>query len=238
MPVQHSFPAKNTRSQRYQAVITPTARAPLARTPTVHQLSANWNRGPPMEGAAPSRRVGPRSRLGDAEDEEGEESVEEEDSEETEVAAALEGVPEASEAPNLALSNQPLVSQAGPNFLKMMEQMTQFMGQLTQAVAPRDNSKVPAFKTPSMKAPDSFHGTKAYKLRGFIQSCQLIFHNDPENFFSDKKKVLYSTSFLTGRGGKWIEPSLSNISHEDPSYLFNNWQLFETQLFTLFGDLN
>ncbi|MBW0555906.1 hypothetical protein O181_095621 [Austropuccinia psidii MF-1] len=120
----------------------------------------------------------------------------------------------------------------------MMEQMTQFMGQLTQAVAPRDTSKAPAFKTPSMKAPDSFDGTKAYKWRGFIQSCQWIFHNDPENFFSDRKKVFYSTFFITGRAGKWIEPYLSNISNEDPSYLLNNWKLFETQLFTLFDDPN
>ncbi|MBW0570403.1 hypothetical protein O181_110118 [Austropuccinia psidii MF-1] len=86
-----------------------------------------------MEGAAPSRRGGmksrrsrsfsgllggypgmserARARLGEAEYEEGEESVEEEESEETEVATALEGVPEASEAANLAHSNQPLVSQ-------------------------------------------------------------------------------------------------------------------------------
>ncbi|MBW0582749.1 hypothetical protein O181_122464 [Austropuccinia psidii MF-1] len=112
------------------------------------------------------------------------------------------------------------------------------MGQLTQAVSPRDTSKSPAFKTTSMKAPDSFDGTKAYKLGGFIQSCQLIFHNDPESFFSDRKKVLYSNSFLTGRAGKWIEPYLSNISNKDPSSLLNNWQLFETQLFTLFGNPN
>ncbi|MBW0512769.1 hypothetical protein O181_052484 [Austropuccinia psidii MF-1] len=112
------------------------------------------------------------------------------------------------------------------------------MGQLTQAVAPRDNSKAPAFKNPSMKAPDSFDGTPAYRLRGFIQSCQLIFHNDPANFFSDRKKVLYSTSFLNGRAGKWIDPYLSNISNEDLSYLLKNWQLSETQLVTLFGDPN
>ncbi|MBW0568635.1 hypothetical protein O181_108350 [Austropuccinia psidii MF-1] len=111
----------------------------------------------------------------------------------------------------------------------MMEQMTQFMVQLTQAVAPRDNSKAPAFKNPSMKAPESFDGTQAHKLRVFIQFCQLIFHNDPANFFSDRKKVLYSTSFLTGRAGKWIEPYLSHIFNEDPSYLLNNWQLFDTQ---------
>ncbi|MBW0467495.1 hypothetical protein O181_007210 [Austropuccinia psidii MF-1] len=89
-----------------------------------------------------------------------------------------------------------------------------------------------------MKEPDSLDGTKAFKLRGFVQCCQLIFHNDSANFFSDRKKVLYSTSSLTGRAGKWIEPYLSNISNEDPSYLLNNWKLFETQFFTLLGDPN
>ncbi|MBW0502261.1 hypothetical protein O181_041976 [Austropuccinia psidii MF-1] len=83
-----------------------------------------------------------------------------------------------------------------------MEQMAPIMGQLSQEEARRDNSKSPEFKTPSMKEPDTFDGTQADKLRGFIQSCQLTFHNDPENFFSDSKKVVYSTSFLTGRSGK------------------------------------
>ncbi|MBW0573356.1 hypothetical protein O181_113071 [Austropuccinia psidii MF-1] len=260
MPVQHSPQAKNNRSQRNPAILTPTARVPLDCTPSVNQLSENLDRGPPMEGAAPSRRggmksrrsrsfsgllggypgmsEGARARLGEVEDEEGEESVEEENSGETEVADALANAPEVPQGSNLGLSNQPLVSQTGPSLLKMMEKMSQFMGQLTQALTPRDNSKAPAFKTPSMKAPGSFDGTQAHKLRGFIQYCQLIFHNDPENFFSDRKKVLYSTFFLTGRAGKWIEPYLSNISNEDLSYLLNNWQLFETQLFTLFGDCN
>ncbi|MBW0476753.1 hypothetical protein O181_016468 [Austropuccinia psidii MF-1] len=61
------------------------------------------------------------------------------------------------------------------------------MGQLTQAVSPRNTSKAPAFKTPSIKAPDSFDGTKAYKLRGYIQSCQLI------------SLMTQQTSSLTGR---------------------------------------
>ncbi|MBW0487247.1 hypothetical protein O181_026962 [Austropuccinia psidii MF-1] len=148
----------------------------------------------------PSTSQGHRRRLREAEDKEAEEY------EEAEVETALAGAPEASEAANLAHSNRSLVSQAETNFLKMMEQMTQFMGQLTQAVSPRDNSKAPAFKTSSMKAPDSFDGTQAHKMRGFIQSYQLIFHNDPVSFFSDSKKVIYSTSLLTGRAAKWIEP--------------------------------
>ncbi|MBW0520343.1 hypothetical protein O181_060058 [Austropuccinia psidii MF-1] len=157
-----------------------------------------------MEGAAPSRRggmksrisrsfsgllgsypgisEGARARLGEVEDKEGEESVEEEDSGET--------------GGEYAFSNSP----------EIMEQMATIMGQISQAAAPSYNSKDPEFKTPSMKSPDPFYGTKAHKLIGFIQSCQFIFHNNPTNFFSDRKKVMYSISFLTGRAGKWIEP--------------------------------
>ncbi|MBW0497609.1 hypothetical protein O181_037324 [Austropuccinia psidii MF-1] len=64
---------------------------------------------------------GARARLGEAEDEEGE-------SEEAKLATALEGVPEASDAKTLDHYNQPLVSQAEPNFLNMIKQMTRFMG--------------------------------------------------------------------------------------------------------------
>ncbi|MBW0462257.1 hypothetical protein O181_001972 [Austropuccinia psidii MF-1] len=62
MPVQHSPLAKNRRFQINQAVLTPTARAPLENTPSVHQLSENLDRGPPMEGEATSRKGGMRSR--------------------------------------------------------------------------------------------------------------------------------------------------------------------------------
>ncbi|MBW0482160.1 hypothetical protein O181_021875, partial [Austropuccinia psidii MF-1] len=158
----NSPPAKNKIFQISKADPNPTERAFIDFKPSVNQLSENLDRGPPMEGAVPSRRGGinsrsrefysflgvypgisqrPRSRLGEAEDEEGEESVEEEDSEDTEVEASFTGTPDASEALNLALSNQPLVSQAEPNFLKMMEQVTQFMVQLMQAASPRDNSR-------------------------------------------------------------------------------------------------
>ncbi|MBW0552727.1 hypothetical protein O181_092442 [Austropuccinia psidii MF-1] len=89
-----------------------------------------------------------------------------------------------------------------------------------------------------MKAGDSFDVSQANKLRRFIQSFQLILHNDQANFFSDSKRVVYSTCVLTGSAGKWNELFLSNISNEDPSYLLNSWHLFKTQLFTIFGDPN
>ncbi|MBW0512972.1 hypothetical protein O181_052687 [Austropuccinia psidii MF-1] len=127
MPVQHTPPAKSTRSQTNPAVLTPTARDPLDRTQSVHQLSANLDRGPPMEGEAPSRRGGMKSRksrsfsgllggchgmsegarasLGEVEDEEGEDFVEEEDSGETEVADAFANAPEVPQGSNLTPIN-------------------------------------------------------------------------------------------------------------------------------------
>ncbi|MBW0561713.1 hypothetical protein O181_101428 [Austropuccinia psidii MF-1] len=118
-----------------------------------------------------------------------------------------------------------------------MQQMTQIMANL-QAASSSEASRPPAFKTPSMKAPECFDGTQPFKVRSFIQSCQLIFHNDPANFSQDRKKVLYATSFLIGRAAKWIEPYLSNLTNQDSNYLLNSWPLFESQLFTLFGDPN
>ncbi|MBW0491819.1 hypothetical protein O181_031534 [Austropuccinia psidii MF-1] len=120
MSTQHSPLSKDTRSQRHQAVLTPKERAPHYCTPSVHQVSANLDRGPPMKGEEPSRRVDLKSlscwvaiqafMKGLTEDEEGEESMGEEESGETEVSAALAGAPEACKALNIVPSNQPLFS--------------------------------------------------------------------------------------------------------------------------------
>ncbi|MBW0492795.1 hypothetical protein O181_032510 [Austropuccinia psidii MF-1] len=63
MPIQHSPPARQTRSwARTQAVLTPTAITPLYSTPEVPQIGAQLDRGPSLEGAAPSRKEGRGSR--------------------------------------------------------------------------------------------------------------------------------------------------------------------------------
>ncbi|MBW0508878.1 hypothetical protein O181_048593 [Austropuccinia psidii MF-1] len=184
-------------------------------------MSANLDRGLPMEGEEPSRRggmksrrsrsfsglpggypdisQGPRSKLGEGKE-----------SEDTEIEASLEDFPKAPEAPNLSLSNKPLITHDEPNFLSMMKQMTQSMGKIIQAVSPRDNPRAPAFKTPSTNSPDSSDGNKAHKI--------------------EKTYPILAE--------KWIEKYLLNISNEDPSYLLNIWKVFETQLVTLYSDPN
>ncbi|MBW0581339.1 hypothetical protein O181_121054 [Austropuccinia psidii MF-1] len=225
MPIQHSPPARQTRSQaRTQAVLTPTPRAPLDGTPAISQLRAKLDRGPILEGAVPSRKEG----RGPGED--GEE--EEEGSDGTEGAPAPVEASQGTGWPTLAQSNQ-----SEPSLLAIMHQMTQSMAN-HQAASFSKESRPPSFKTPSMKAPECFDGTQPFKVRSFIQCCQLIFHNYPANFSQSRKKALYSTSILIGRAAKWIEPYLSNLTNQDSNHLLNYWKLFESQLFNLFGDTN
>ncbi|MBW0562948.1 hypothetical protein O181_102663 [Austropuccinia psidii MF-1] len=228
-----------------------THMAPLDGTPEVPQLRAKLDRGPILEGAAPSRKEGRGPRRSSSfsgvvgrfsgtsrtifkgpgvEDEE-------EESDGTEGVPAPVGASQGTERPTLAQSNQPVSHQSEPSLLAIMQKMTQNMANL-QAASSSEASRPPAFKTPSMKAPECFDGIKTFKVRSFIQSCQLIFYNDPEIYSQDRKKVLYDTSFLIGRDAKWIEPYLSNLTNQDANYLLNSWQLFKYQLFTLFGDPN
>ncbi|MBW0570572.1 hypothetical protein O181_110287, partial [Austropuccinia psidii MF-1] len=229
IPIQYSPPARQTRSQaRTQAVLTPTPRAPLDGTPAVPQLRAKLNRGSILDGAAPSRKEGrgPRtSSPGEDGEEEEDNSVEEEESDGTEGVPAPVGASQGTEGPTLAQSNQPVSHQSKPFLLAIMQQMTQIMTNL-QAASSFEASRPPAFKTPSIKAPECFDGTQPFKVRSFIQSCQLIFHNDPANFSQGKKKALYAATFLIGRAEKWIEPYLSYLINQDSNYLLNSWNLF------------
>ncbi|MBW0527461.1 hypothetical protein O181_067176 [Austropuccinia psidii MF-1] len=224
MPIQHSPPARHTRSQaRTQAVLTPTAKAPLEGTPAFPQLRAQSDRGPIIEGAAPSRKEGRGPRRSSSfsgvvggfpglsrtslkvpaedDEEEKENSVEEEVSDGTEASPAPVGVSQGTGRQTLGQSDQPVSHQSEPSLSAIMQQMTQIMANL-QAAFSSESSRPPAFNNPSMKAPECFDGTKPFKVGSFIQSCQLIFHNDLANFSQYRKKALYATSFLIGRASK------------------------------------
>ncbi|MBW0496756.1 hypothetical protein O181_036471 [Austropuccinia psidii MF-1] len=91
------------------------------------------------------------------------------------------------------------------------------MRKFTQEVSPRNNPRAPEFKTQSMEEPDSFDGTQAYKLGGFIQYCQLFFHNDHENLFSDRKKLF--TLFGDHNEVRKAEQELDNIRTKESGHV-------------------
>ncbi|MBW0589418.1 hypothetical protein O181_129133 [Austropuccinia psidii MF-1] len=235
MPVVHSPPARKTKSQaRAQAALTPTPRdaAWKERRGLRRPISLSG-----VVGGFPGLSRTSLKVQGEDDDREEENSVEEEESDGTEGVPAPVGASQSTGGPTPAQFDQPVSHQSEPSLLAIMHQMTQVMANLQEASS-LGSSRPPAFKTPSMKEPDRFYGTQPFKVRSFLQSCQLIFHNDPANFSQDRKKVLYATSFLIGRAEKWIEPYLSNLTNKDSNYLLNSWPLFESQLFTLFGDPN
>ena len=119
-----------------------------------------------------------------------------------------------------------------PNLTALLKSLSSTLPKLAK---PTEETKV-AFKTLEMRAPDAFNGTQPSKIWEFLQSCQLIFHNDDKNFTTDRKKVLYAVSYLSGCAEKWIEPYLSHLDNMDSTYILNSWTNFESQLYTLFGD--
>ncbi|MBW0525479.1 hypothetical protein O181_065194 [Austropuccinia psidii MF-1] len=141
MPIQHSPPERQTRSQAgAQAVLTPNPRAPLDSTPE----------GPSEDG-----------------EEEEENFVEEEESEGTEGVPAPVGEPQSTGGPNLAQSNQPVSHPSEPSLLIIMHKMTQIMATL-KADSSFKVSRPPAFKTPSRKAPECFDGLTPSKLEALF----------------------------------------------------------------------
>ncbi|MBW0472641.1 hypothetical protein O181_012356 [Austropuccinia psidii MF-1] len=125
MPIPHSSPARQARSQaRTQAVLTSIPRAPIDFTPAVSQLRAKFDRGPILEGAAQSRKEGRGRRrsnsfsgvvgrfpgtsriifrgLGEDGEEEEENSVEEEEPDGTEGVPAPVEASQSTEGPTLA----------------------------------------------------------------------------------------------------------------------------------------
>ncbi|MBW0561419.1 hypothetical protein O181_101134, partial [Austropuccinia psidii MF-1] len=170
-------------------------------------------------------------------EEEEENFVEEEESDGTQGVPAPLGASQGTGGPTLAQSNQPVSHQSEPSLLTIMQQMTHIMAN-PQVASSSEASRPPDFKSPSMKAPECLDGTQTFKVGSFIESCQLIFHNDLAKLSQDREKVLYATSFPIGRAAKWIEPYLSNLTNQDPNYLLNSWKLFKSQLFTIFEDPN
>ncbi|MBW0581262.1 hypothetical protein O181_120977 [Austropuccinia psidii MF-1] len=156
MPIQHSPPARKTRSQaRTQAVLTPNPMALLDGTPAVPQLRARLDRGPILEGGGPRRsssflgvvdefpgtsRTIFRGPGEDGEEEE-ENFVKVEESDGTEGVPAPVGASQGTEEPTLSQSNQPISHQSEPSLLAIMQQITQIMVNL-QAASSSEESRL------------------------------------------------------------------------------------------------
>ncbi|MBW0586998.1 hypothetical protein O181_126713 [Austropuccinia psidii MF-1] len=129
MTIQHSPPARQTRSQaRTQAVLSPTARAPLDGTP------AGRKRAKKLKLLLRSSWKFSRNFKGPGEDgeEEEENSVEEEDSDGTEGVPAPVRASQGTGGPALVQSNKPVSHESEPCLLVIMQKMTDIIPNLLE----------------------------------------------------------------------------------------------------------
>ena len=71
---------------------------------------------------------------------------------------------------------------------------------------------VPVTLPTRLREPDTFNGSDVNKLRVFILQCSLHFQDHTNAFSTDKAKVMYALSYLTGPALSWFEPRLFTLS--------------------------
>ncbi|MBW0468938.1 hypothetical protein O181_008653 [Austropuccinia psidii MF-1] len=195
MPIQHSPPARQTRSQaRTPASTLLEGEAPSRKEGRVPRRSSPFSgvvgRVP---GTSKTVFIGPL----EAGEEEDENSVEEEESDGTEGISAPVGASQGTEGPTLTQSNHPVSHQSEPSLFAIMQQMTQIMANL-QAALSSEASRPPAFKTPSMKSPECFDGTQPFKPYlsnlpnqdpNYLLNSWRLFVSQFFNLFGDQNEV-------------------------------------------------
>ncbi|MBW0491187.1 hypothetical protein O181_030902 [Austropuccinia psidii MF-1] len=68
-----------------------------------------------------------------------------------------------------------------------------------------------------------------------LQAASLSESSRPPAF---KTSSMKAPEFFDGKQPFIVEPYLSNITNQDPNHLLNSWKLFESKLYTFFGDPN
>ena len=93
-------------------------------------------------------------------------------------------------------------------------------------------SKIGVSVTECNREPDTFEGLDANKLQVFILQCSLHFQDCANTFSTDRAKVAYALSYLTGPALGWLEPGLFALS---PPAWVHHWDLFHIELESNFG---
>src|SRR6266481_2855838 len=96
---------------------------------------------------------------------------------------------------------------------------------LAQTLAAPKPMSVPTTK---LRELDTFDRADPNKLRTFILQCSLHFRDRTNAFASNRAKVAYALSFLTGPALGWFEPMLFDPDEEPP--WLSDWPLFQNEL--------
>ena len=117
----------------------------------------------------------------------------------------------------------------------ILEQLTELNVKRESSAAP--DAQVPSARGPEARAPEKFDGTNPSKLRAFLAQVRLVFLNHPRRFSTDRAKVRYAGSYLSGVAQDWFEPFTGDDGATEDQAL-DSWTLFTERLEKTFGDSN
>jgi hypothetical protein len=100
---------------------------------------------------------------------------------------------------------------------------------LAQALS---NNREPA--KAKVREPDVFDGSNTKKLRTFLVQCQINFNDRPSAFRSERSKINFAISYLSGTALAWFEPVLLGKVVPLPLW-YHDYGLFVRELERHFG---
>ena len=101
---------------------------------------------------------------------------------------------------------------------------------------PLQSSSEERSRAPKIRAPDLYDGQNdpdGTRLRVFVSQCIQSFLNDPGAFSSDRAKVNFASSYLSGQARSWWVPYTAS---SPPHAILEDWSMFVEELNNLCGD--
>ena len=132
------------------------------------------------------------------------------------------------------------VERPPPSIEEMLRVLVQATYQDRTQRSPRADSEpivVQDTKGINAKAPDTFSGKDPADLSKFLRACRVNFMCSPHKFKSDRQKILFAASYLTGIAGDWFEP-FTDLDVDPNKPILTDWRAFEAEITGMFGDSN
>jgi hypothetical protein len=122
------------------------------------------------------------------------------------------------------------------DLLNLVTALTQQVQQLTAQVQTALPQGPPAARQEyRLNSPEIYNGERGQKALTFINHCEMIFNNAPNQFVLNVTRVQYVASFTSDGARSWVEPI---IQAAPPHALMANWATFKTAFERIFATHN
>jgi len=103
--------------------------------------------------------------------------------------------------PTPVFQTSPPVADCNPVNNQLAEALQQLSENFNRGLAPKPHQS-------KAHIPDTFNSSDPHKLNHFLFQCQLFFHANPSQFFTDEEKINFVMIYLSGVAQDWFEVAL------------------------------